>query len=125
MTWGTLLHSFAVDDLLKAVALLILADVLLGVTAAIVSKTQRFDFQRVTDFLIDDVIGKVFPWFIVYSIAKVAPNTDVLGIDFNDVQHGVFALVVLALVASMMTSLMDLGLKPLAAIPGIGPSRPE
>ena len=122
MTWQGVVSDFAGDPLLKAVGVLIVLDVALGVVAAGVSKTQRFDFQRLSDFLRNDVVGKVLPWFIVFSISKFETQ-NVLGVDLDLVQKGVFVAVSVALLGSLATSLSDLGFKQLDAIPGIGPER--
>lgn len=123
MTFNEVLHSFAADDLLKAVLVLIVLDFALGVVAAIVNKEQRFKFNRLANFAMDDVVGKVFPWFIVYSTAKFAPSVDVLGVNLNDVQKAVWVVVAASLVASLLESLSQLGFQPLQkavdAVPGL------
>lgn len=123
MNFGALLDSFAHDDLLKAVLVLIVLDVLIGVIAAIVDKEQRFRFDRLGDFLLDDVLGKVFPWFILYAAAKVAPKVDVLGVDLDAIQKAAWGIVVVVLVASLVQSLGQLGLGGIVdKVPGLDSS---
>lgn len=99
--------EFANDKQLQAVLILIVLDVVLGITAAVVKK--EFAFSKVSGFLKDDVLGKVVPWFAVFAAAKFAPDVDVLGIDLNQVQTVFWAAVVIALVASLTSSANDLG----------------
>lgn len=108
MTLQEVVQSFAQDDTLKAVAVLIVLDTLLGVTAAV--RAGQFAFAKVVGFLRDDVLGKVVPWFGIYAAWKWAPSVEVLGVGLKEMQEAVFALVVVALLASLTSSLADLGL---------------
>lgn len=109
MSLPTVASDFANDSLLQAVLVLIVLDLVLGVAAA--AKGGLFTFAKVAGFARDDILGKVFPWFVIYAAAKFAPDTTVLGIDLDVIQKGVFALVVVALLGSLTSSLTDLGLK--------------
>lgn len=123
MNFGALLDSFAHDDLLKAVLVLIVLDILIGVVAAVIDKEQRFRFDRLGDFLLNDVLGKVFPWFILYAAAKVAPSVDVLGVDLDAIQKAAWGIVVVVLVASLVQSLGQLGLANIVnKVPGLDAS---
>lgn len=104
---GEALKAFVNDATLQAVLVLIALDLVLGVVAAV--KTSEFSFAKLAGFARDDVLGKVVPWFVLYAAAFFAPAVDVLGVDLDTVQKGVFALVVVALVGSLMSSLADLG----------------
>ena len=103
---GTYLHSFADDQLLQAVLVLIAVDLLLGVLAAV--KQGSFRLSYISDFGKNDLLGKVFPWFILYAAGKAAPSTDVLGIDLGDVADAVGVAVAAALVGSLLSSVNDL-----------------
>jgi hypothetical protein len=46
---------------------------------------------------------------VLFAVAKFAPNADVLGVDFNALQTAAWALVLVALVASLTASLADFG----------------
>jgi hypothetical protein len=95
------LTAFANDDTFKAVIVLILLDLILGVAASIKDSEQRFSFAKLANFAETDLLGKVFPWFVCYAAWKYAPTVDILG---------VFAAVVVALVGSLVSSLADLGI---------------
>jgi hypothetical protein len=102
------LRQFADDATLQAMLVLILLDLVLGIAAAV--KLGVFSFAKVAGFLRDDVLGKVIPWFAVYAAWKIAPSVDVLGVDLEVIEKGVFAACVIALVGSLMSSLSDLGI---------------
>ncbi len=103
-----MVRAFVSDDTFKAVVVLVVLDLVLGIVAAV--KTGRFAFSKVSAFLKDDVLGKFLPWFAIYAAWKWAPSVDVLGVGLKEVQEVVFAGVVVALVASLTASLADLGL---------------
>jgi hypothetical protein len=107
MTIQEVVQEFAHDKQLHAVLVLIALDLILGVVAAV--KLGTFALSKISGFLKDDVLGKVVPWFVIFSAAKFAPSVDVLGIDLNQVQTVLWALVTAALVASLLASLNDLG----------------
>ena len=108
MTIQEVVREFANDKQLHAVLVLVALDLILGVVAAV--KLGTFAFSKIAGFLKDDVLGKVLPWFAVFAFAKFAPSVDVLGIDLNQIQTALWALVAAALVASLVASLSDLGL---------------
>jgi phage-related holin len=109
MTIPQVAQAFVDDSTFQAVLVLIALDLVLGVTAAV--KLGQFTFAKVAGFCRDDLLGKVVPWFAVYCAWKFAPNVDVLGVDLEVVEKGVFVFVVAALVGSLLSSLSDLGLK--------------
>ena len=109
MTYQQVFREFAHDKQLYAVLVLIVVDLVLGVAAA--AYKNQFAFSKITGFLHDDVLGKVFPWFVIFAVAKFAPNADVVGIDFNQIQTAAWALVLVALVASLTSSLADFGIQ--------------
>jgi hypothetical protein len=112
VTFNEVLSQFADDPLLKAVLVIIALDLVFGVLAAVVDKEQRFRFNRVAGFMLDDVVGKVFPWFVLYGASKFAPSVDVLGLSLDDVQRAAWAVASVALVASLVESLGQLRLTP-------------
>jgi hypothetical protein len=116
MTISQVINSFAHDGYLQAVLVMIALDVLLGVIASV--KTGQFKFSWLAGFGKDDLLGKVLPWFLIYTAAKYAPDVAVLGIDLSSMEKVVFALVVAALGGSMLASLKDLGV-PLPTPPQI------
>jgi hypothetical protein len=102
---GTYLHSFANDQLLQAVLVLIVVDLLLGVAAALRLGTFRLSY--LSDFARTDLLGKVFPWFVLYSAGKAAPSTDVLGVNLSDLADAAGVVVAAALVGSLVSSVND------------------
>jgi Bacteriophage holin family len=108
MGLSQVVHAFVSDTTFKAVAVLVLLDLVLGIVAAV--KLGQFAFSKVSAFLKDDLLGKVLPWFSIYAAWKWAPSVDVLGVGLKEIQEVVFAGVVVALVASLTSSLADLGL---------------
>lgn len=109
MTFGGIVNSFAHDGYFQAVLVLIALDVIIGIAASV--KTKEFKFSWLAGFAQDDLLGKVFPWFVIYAAAKYAPNVAVLGIDLSAIEKVVFAAVAGALGGSLLASLADLGLK--------------
>jgi hypothetical protein len=101
-------RQFADDKQLHAVIVLIALDLIVGVIAAV--RTGQFAFSKVAAFLKDDVLGKVLPWFAVFATAKFAPSVEVLGVDLNAIQTGLWVAVSAALAFSLMASIEDLGL---------------
>lgn len=105
---GEIVRSFVNDTTFQAVLVLVVLDLILGIVSSV--KNSEFAFTKVSGFLRDDVLSKVLPWFSIYAAWKYAPAVDVLGIGLKEVQEVVFAGVVIALIASLTSSLADLGL---------------
>lgn len=103
------LATFAHDDKLKIVLVLIAVDFILGVTAAL--KTNTFQLSYLANFAKDDLLGKVVPWFVLYSAALVAGHQTILGsvVDFGDLADVTFGIVTAAMAGSIYKSLTDLG----------------
>jgi hypothetical protein len=120
-----ILHSFAGDEQVKAVIILIAADIILGIVAAVVNPGQHFSLTYIANFLRNDVLGKVVPWFALFALGKTS-GADVLGVDFSTIADGAFVLVGAALVGSLLSSLSDLGLPIPAELGGrvTAPSTP-
>jgi hypothetical protein len=111
MDLGALLGSFVKDSQFTAVAVLIALDIVLGVGASFYNKGQEFALHYLANFTRNDVLGKVFPWFVLWAGAKASHGTTViLGIDMGNIADGVWVGVVAALVGSLTTSLSDFGI---------------
>ena len=108
MTVPSVAHLIVADAMFKAVVVLIVLDLILGVAAAV--KAGEFTFARVVGFLRDDVLGKVVPWAALYFGWKFAPSTDLLGVGLEEITRGAGALMIAALAGSLTASLADLGL---------------
>lgn len=113
-----LLREFAGDDKLAGVLFLIVADFALGVGAALRLRTFRLAY--VGAFLRDDILGKVVPWFALYSVAFFAGHVTlpVLPIDFGDVAGASYVVLLAAFTGSILGSVKDLGLPIPAALGG-------
>jgi hypothetical protein len=124
----TLVHSFVTDKQFQTVAAVIVLDLVLGVAAAV--KMGTFALSYVSNFARNDVLGKVFPFFVLHSFALVAGNTTIVipGLDVSKISDATFALVTAAMVGSIISSLTDFGL-PVPTALGRGgvtpPSTPE
>jgi hypothetical protein len=115
VTFGQLLHSFITDDMTKAVLAAIALDLVLGVAAAL--KLGSFALGYVANFARNDVLGKVLPFLVIHAAADVAGSTDIVipGLDMAAIADAMFALVMAAMVGSILSSLKDLGF---TALPG-------
>jgi len=105
---GEIVRSFVDDAAFKAVLVLVVLDLILGIVSSV--RNSEFAFTKVSGFLKDDVLSKVLPWFTIYAAWQYAPSVDVIGVGLKEVQEVVFAGVVIALIASLTSSLADLGL---------------
>jgi len=101
-----LLRHFGDDPTVRVVAGLILLDFLLGVSAGVKARTFRLGW--IADFLRNDVMGKVIPYFGVWAVVRLSGDFEVAG--FGLIEEGVGGAVALALGASCLNSLRDLGL---------------
>lgn len=109
MDFASFLNTFVHDSKFAAVAVLIALDIILGVGAAFYTRTFALTF--LANFMRNDVLGKVFPWFVLYSAALASHGaTVVLGIDMGNIADGVWVGVVAALVGSLVSSLTDFGI---------------
>lgn len=115
MTITQILAQFARDTQLHTALILIAIDVMLGVAAAV--KTNTFQLARIADTLKDDVLGKLVPWLAVFALGKVSA-ADVLGLDLGTAADIAWGALTLALGASILKSLGDLGAKVPPALAG-------
>lgn len=116
-----LLRKFANDREVQAVAALVLLDFVFGVGAAF--KTKTFRLSYLTDFLRNDVLGKLVPYFAVMAVVTVGGDVSVGGVNIQDV---VGVAVIAALSSSILSSLNDLGFwkSAPAEIAGADPATP-
>lgn len=91
MTLSQLIHLFAEDDKVRAIALLVLLDFVLGVIAAL--RLGDFRLGRVADFLRDDVLFKVVPYFALWAAARAAGDLQIPGTDLGAITTGAFVIV--------------------------------
>ena len=115
------LRAFALDDQLHLALVLIALDLVLGVGAAF--KADTFRLSYFADFARQDILGKVFPWFVLFAAGYLAPGADIGGLSVEDIADGVWVGVVAALVGSITSSLAVFGV-PLPAALGRGEKPP-
>lgn len=110
MAIGDALRALFVDNRLQWILLLVALDFGLGIIAAL--KLGTFRLTYIADFLRTDVLFKVAPFALVYLGYKYAPSSDIVipGLDLEIIMNGVWAIMVGAMVASVLKSLRDLGL---------------
>ena len=102
----TLLHDFTHDPGIRLAALLVALDLLLGVCAALRANTFRLGW--LPDFLRRDVLGKLVPYFGVWAAVRLGGDIEIAGV--GAIEETVNGAIVLALGASILNSLRDLGL---------------
>lgn len=86
---------------LKWIVTLIAIDVVLGVISAILKKDFRLG--KVANFMVKPVLGYVFGFSILDSLAEVLPS-------LAPIVQGAFVLIILALIGSILNNLGRFGL---------------
>jgi hypothetical protein len=120
MSITQILASFAHDQQVGVVLSLIVADFILGVAAAF--KLGTFRLTYLANFARNDLLGKVFPWFVVFALDKASSGTGIVGpIDWSQANTVAFAAVTLAMAGSILKSLADFGVTLPAALAGGSP----
>jgi hypothetical protein len=115
-----ILASFAHDRQVAIVVSMIVADVVLGVAAALKAGTFRMTY--LANFARNDLLGKVFPWFVVFALDKASSSAGIVGpIDWSQANTVAFAAVTLAMAGSILKSLADFGVTLPAALAGPSP----
>jgi hypothetical protein len=115
-----ILSSFAHDKQLGVVISLIVADFILGVAVAF--KFGTFRLTYVSNFARNDLLGKVFPWLVVFMLDKASAGAGIVGpIDWGQANTVAFAAVTLAMAGSILSSLADFGVNLPLALAGHAP----
>jgi hypothetical protein len=117
VNFGQLIGTFFHDGKVEAALVVVALDFVFGVLAAFKLKTFRLSY--VADFGRNDILFKLVPYFVLYSAALVAGGQDILipGIDLGVVAGAAYVGFMAAWVASVLSSLQDLGIAP--AIGGV------
>src|SRR3990172_4923279 len=102
-----LIREFTNDPMVQTMAVLVVIDIVLGISAAVVGKSQTFQLSYVVDFLRNDVLGKLVPYYAVWAGVHLGGDFEVIGIPA--IESVVGAAVIAALGASILNSLRDLG----------------
>lgn len=103
-----LIQQFASDGKVRTLFVLILLDLVLGIVTSI--KTGEFRLSYLASFLRDDVLGKLVPYFALWSAFNLAGDVEIPGLDLEVAGAAVFGIIALALVGSILGSLKELGL---------------
>ena len=101
-----LVDAFAGDPGVRLAATLVALDLVLGVAAALRARTFRLGW--LADFLRDDVLGKLLPYFAVWAAVRVGGDLELGGV--GAIEETVNAALVLTIGGSILNSLRDLGL---------------
>lgn len=112
------LVTFADDTKVQILLLLLAADFVFGVGAAIKEGTFRLSY--IADILKRDLLGKVLPYFGVYVLALVQGHENLIipGLDFGVIAGAAYGIAVLSMVGSLLNSLAAFGLKLPPAVAG-------
>lgn len=105
---NALIRMFSDDPEIRLAAALILLDLVFGIAAAFKARTFRFGW--LADFLRNDVLGKLVPYFAVWAAVRLGGDIDVGG--YGAIEETVGAAVIASIGASVLNSLRDLGLLP-------------
>lgn len=118
-------HAFFEDARVQTLLVLIALDIALGVVVSV--KMGNFRLSFIADFARNDLLGKVVPFAFIYAAYKYAGSVDLVipGVDMEVIMDGVWALVLAALVGSLLGSLKQLGLSQLPEpVAGPDPATP-
>lgn len=104
------LEAFTADPKVLAMAILVGLDLLLGILAAI--KTKEFTLKRLSDFLKEDILWKLVPYYGLWAATYVGGDLVIPGIDVGAIAAAGFLAITASLIASIYKSVADLGLAP-------------
>jgi hypothetical protein len=115
MTYGQLLAHFFHDGKVEGALVAIVLDFVFGVLAAL--KLGTFRLSYVGDFLRNDVLFKLVPYFVLYSGSLLAGHQRIVisGLDMGTAAGAVYVAIMAAWVGSILGSLRQLGF----SIPGV------
>jgi hypothetical protein len=109
---GQFFQAFWNDGKVDVLVILIFVDFVLGVLAAL--KTKTFRLSYVADFLRKDVVFKIGGYLVLYAASYFAGQADIVidGLDMGVVAGAAYVVIVAAMVGSILNSLAELGLRP-------------
>ena len=118
---NALIEAFANDPGVRLAAVLVALDFVLGVAAAV--KAHMFRIGWLADFLRADVLGKLLPYFAVWAAVRLGGDVELGGI--GAIEETINGALVLAVGASILNSLRDLGALPASTPDAVaGPDEP-
>lgn len=114
------IQAFWNDGKVSVLVILIALDFLLGVVAAV--RQHAFRLAYVADFLRKDVVFKIGGYLVLYAAAYFAGQADIVidGLDMGVIAGAAYAVIVAAMVGSILNSLKEIGLEPAAEPEPIG-----
>lgn len=122
--------TFAHDNKVHIALILVLVDLVLGVAVAV--KLGTFRLSYLSDFLRNDILGKLVPYFVFYVLALIAGGTDIVipGFDFGFLAGTAYVTLVAAMSGSIIASLRAFGmpsqpLKPATVLGGENAGPPK
>lgn len=109
MNYGQIIRVFFSDDKIGVALLLVFLDLILGTVAAFRLGTFRLSYAA--DFLRNDILYKLVPYFVVYAGALLAGHQHFLvdGLDLGLAAGLMYAWLVAAMAGSILSSLGSLG----------------
>lgn len=104
------LHAFFADMKLQTALVVVFADFVLGVLAAVKHRTFRLSY--VADFARNDLLFKLVPWLGIYIGAIYAGHQQLVipGLDIGTAATAVYVAIIAAWTGSIVNSLTELGL---------------
>jgi hypothetical protein len=99
--------------------MLILIDLVLGVTLAI--KQKKFEWQRLADFL-GDYAPKVIGWMCLEALTLLPPDLAIMTGLASALGTGAYAIIIISSAGSILTNVQAIGILPVT-IPGV--NRPQ
>ena len=91
-----LVKQFGNDPETIAIVVLIVVDLLFGISAALVSKEQVFNLSYVADFLRADVLGKLVPYAGVWFLFHISGDIALGDLELLETGASTFAIVALS-----------------------------
>lgn len=104
---SAIVDQFTEDPTVRAIAAFWVLDFLLGLYAAY--KTRTFRLSYVADTFRNDVVGKILPYYTLWAAVHVTGIDWSIG-GFDVVEETAGAVVIAALLGSVLASLKELGL---------------
>jgi len=102
------------DEKVSAALLLVLVDLIMGVLAAF--KIGNFRLSYLVDFLRNDILFKLLPYYVIYAGGVVAGHEKIIipWIDLGDVAGAIYVGMMAAWAASIANSVLELKKSPSA-----------
>ena len=110
-----LLKAIYANDQVRILAVLILADLVLGVFASLLDKS--FTLAKIADWLTTSVLPMVVAYGVGSLLTIVGPQLSVLSVNIPPIRDLAFYTLTASLAADILGKLKGLGIPGLAAMP--------